>query len=106
MNNSEWEIKYVPNAEINVIVPSNKIDSFVHGITKYDDQTIYINEEGKGLKKTLYHELCHCFMYEYGHNQSNKQFDCEDVCEILSSSYDIITKIVEDYYKSQKDGNL
>jgi hypothetical protein len=38
-------------------------------------------------------------MYEYGHNQWNKEFDNEDVCEIMASSHDIIHEIVEEYFK-------
>ncbi len=98
MNNSDWEIKEISNAEMNVLVPSDKQETFTHGTTQYDCNTIFINEDTPNKKKTLYHELTHCFMYEYGHSQWNKEFDNEDVCEIMASSHDIIHEIVEEYF--------
>lgn len=102
MNNSEWEIKEISNAEMNVIASSDKRETFTHGMTQYDCNTIFINEETVNKKKTLYHELTHCFMSEYGHNQWTKEFNYEDVCEIVASSHDIIHEIVEEYFKEKK----
>lgn len=99
MNNHEWKIKEIPNCEMNIICNSNKRETFTHGITQYDIMTIYINDDTRNKRTTLYHELCHCFLYEYGHNQWNKEFNYEDICEIVASSHDIIHKIVEDYFK-------
>ena len=98
MNDSDWEIKEISNAEMNVLVSSDKQETFTHGTTQYDCNTIFINKETPNKKKTLYHELTHCFMYEYGHNQWNKEFDNEDVCEIMASSHDMIHEIVEEYF--------
>lgn len=48
-------------------------------------------------RKTLMHELMHCYLYEFGiHNFSN--FDEEDLCNFSAHSHDIIHKIVKDYY--------
>ena len=47
--------------------------------------------------KTLKHELTHVWLYEYGHNQSEKEFNNENVCEIVASSNDFINEIVEQY---------
>ena len=102
MNNEEWEIKKISNAEMNIMMPSDKKESFTHGSTQYDELTIYLNEDAKSIRKTLIHELTHCFMYEFGHNQWEKEYNNEDVCEIVTSSYDIIHKIVEDYFGENK----
>ena len=102
INNHEWEIKEISNAEMNMVCSSDKRETFTHGTTQYSDMAIYLNEETKNKKTTLYHELCHCFMYEYGHNQWNKEFNHEDVCEIVASCHDIIHKIAEDYFKEKK----
>ena len=102
MNNNEWEIKEINSAEMSTMFPSDNCNSFTHGITIYRDLIIYINKDTKDKKKTLYHELEHCFMFEYGHNQNEKEFNCEDVCEICACSHDIIHKIVEDYFKIKK----
>ena len=99
INNDEWHIKEISNAEMNVLCSSDKIQSFTHGTTQYDCNTIYINEETPLKRKTLIHELTHCFMYEYGHNQHQKEFNHEDVCEICASSYDIIQDIIKKYFK-------
>lgn len=101
INNSEWEIKEISNAEINILCSSDKKETFTHGTTQYDCNTIFINEDTHNKKKTLYHELTHCFMYEFGHNQWDKNFNNEDVCEIVASSHEIIHKIVKDYLESK-----
>ena len=99
INNDEWEIKEINNAEMNIMCGSDKRETFTHGSTQYSDQVIYLNNEAPNKRKTLYHELTHCFMYEYGHNQHQKEYNNEDVCEICACSHDIIHKIVEDYFK-------
>lgn len=99
INNEEWEIRKVSNAEMNVMVPSDKRESFTHGSTQYDELVIYLNEDAKSIRRTLIHELMHCFMYEFGHNQWEKEYNNEDVCEIIASSYDMINKIVEEYFR-------
>lgn len=103
MNDMEWEIKEISNAEMNIIASSDKKETFTHGTTQYDCNVIYINKETVNKKRTLCHELTHCFMYECGHNQWNKEFNHEDVCEICACSHDIIHKIVEDYFKAKKE---
>ena len=99
INNDKWEIKEISNAEMNTMFPSDNEKTFTHGITIYRDFTIYINKDTKSKAKTLYHELTHCFMFEYGHNQNEREFSCEDVCEICANSHDIIDKIVKDYFR-------
>ena len=103
MNNSEWEIKEISNAEMNTMESSDLKETFTHGTTQYSTNTIFINKDSPCKERTLYHELIHCFMYEYGHNQfENKAFSYEDVCEISASSHDIIEKIARDYFKGGK----
>lgn len=101
INNNKWEIKEISNAEMNTMVSSDNIKTFTHGLTNYRELTIYINKETKDKKKTLYHELTHCLMYEYGHNQSEKEFNCEDVCEISACTHDIIHDIAKKYLKER-----
>ena len=99
INNSEWEIKEISNCEMNTITSSDLKETFTHGTTEYSSNTIYLNKDTPVKRKTLIHELTHCFMYEYGHNQWDRTFTYEDICEISASSHDIIHKIVEDYFK-------
>lgn len=99
INNNQWEIKIISNAEMNIMYSSDLKETFIHGITRYDELVIYINQLAPDKRKTLYHELTHCFMYEFGHNQQEKEYNNEDVCEINACSHDIIHAIVEDYFK-------
>ncbi len=103
MNNELWQILEISNAEMNIMFGSDLVDTFTHGITRYTENIIYLNKDTPQKKKTLYHELTHCFLHEYGHNQHGKAFDNEDVCEISACSHDIIHRIVEDYFKGDKE---
>ena len=101
MNESLWEIKEISNEEMMAL--TGDYDGFTHGTTEYSELVININKEAPDKRKTLYHELTHCFMYEYGHNQfTDKAFNYEDVCEICACSHDKIHKIVEEYLKGGK----
>lgn len=48
-------------------------------------------------KKTLYHELMHCYIWCYMHEVNN--LNEEDICNISANSHDIINKIVNKYFK-------
>lgn len=52
--------------------------------------------------RTLKHELVHVWLWEYGHNQHEKEFNSEDVCEIVASSNDFVNEVVEQYKNSKK----
>ena len=98
MNNDKWEIKIISNDEMAKKSDSDLINTFTHGLTVYNENTIYLNELAPNKKRTLYHELVHCYLYEFGFNSFDKQFNLEDVCEISASSCDIINKIINDYF--------
>ena len=103
INEDEWEIKEISNAEMNIMASSDLRVTYTHGTTEYSTNTIYINESSPNKRRTLIHELTHCFMHEYGHNQfTDKAFNYEDVCEICACSHDKIHKIVEEYFKGSK----
>lgn len=98
INDDEWEIRQISNEEMMAMVEENK--DFTHGVTVYSQQKIFLNKLAPNKKRTLYHELTHLFLYEYGHNQFDEQsYSYEDVCEISASSHDIIHKIAEDYFR-------
>ena len=100
MNNHEWEIKEISNAEMNLMEDSDGKETFTYGTTDYQDLVIYLNKDAKGLRTTLIHELTHVFLYEFGHNQrEEKTYSFDDVCEVNACSHDIIHKIIEDYFK-------
>ena len=94
INNTEWTIKEVSEAEIN----NEMKNDFTMGVTIYKTQEILLLENQVNLIKTLKHELTHVWLYEYGHRQDDeKKFDYEDICEIVASSNDFINEIVEQY---------
>ena len=94
INNTEWTIKEVTEAEIN----NEMKNDFTMGVTIYKTQEILLLENQANIIKTLKHELMHVWMYEYGHRQDDeKKFDYEDVCEIVASSNNFINEVVEQY---------
>lgn len=98
INNTEWTIKEVDEATINNEAKANEI----LGLTIYKTQEILLLENQANIIKTLKHELSHVWLYEYGHNQEEKEFNCEDICEIVASSNNFINKIVEQYINKGK----
>lgn len=101
INNTEWTIREVSEAEIN----NEMKNDFTMGVTIYKLQEILLLENQANLIKTLKHELVHVWLYEYGHAQNDdKKYDYEDICEIVASSNDFINEIVEQY-KSKKETN-
>ena len=98
INNTEWIIKEITEAEIN---NETKNDCTL-GVTIYKTQEILLLKEQPNLIRTLKHELIHVWLYEYGHNQQGTEFNYEDVCEIVASCNDFINEIVEQYLGIKK----
>lgn len=98
INNTEWTIKEVSEAQIN----NEMKNDFTLGVTIYKTQEILLLKEQSNLIKTLKHELVHVWMYEYGHNQHEKEFDYEDICEIVASCNNFINEVIEKYLGIKK----
>lgn len=93
-NNTEYEIKEVDCIEDDVSTV---------GLTRYQERVVLLKTLDKDFMiKTLKHELTHVWLYEYGHNQSEKQFNNEDVCEIVACSNDFINEVVNEYKSEYK----
>lgn len=97
INNAKWLIKEISQEEMQYSMGEE--GKYTHGITIYSEDTIYINATSPEKERTLKHELTHVWLYMYGHNQDNKQFDYEDVCEIVASSNNFINEVVKKYFK-------
>lgn len=84
------------NEEENV----KSIDRRYFGITYFDEQTIYIDEDLPVDRKraTLIHELTHCYISNYITHRYEESYDEEMVADIVSNSYDIITEIINKYF--------
>ena len=101
MNNHEWQIVELAREDIKKIYEQEMGEEtiYVYGLTKYDNHKIYINEElcHDMKRKTLMHELMHCYKEEYV-SLSLDEIDEETLCNISANSHDIIHKIVEKYF--------
>ena len=112
INNREWKITEVSQGEIKNIQNIRRaneeenlksIDTRYYGITYCDIQKIYIDEDlpEDRKKSTLIHELTHCYIGNYI-THCDKQYTEEDVADIVSNSYDIITEIIDKYLKKER----
>lgn len=112
INSMMWIIKEVPQEEIKKIQNKRKnneeenvksVDSRYFGITYLDDLIIFINKDLPidRKRKTLIHELTHCYINCYITHQE-KNYDEEMVADIVSNSYDIIHNVVNKYFKEKE----
>lgn len=112
INNMEWVIKEISQEEIKIIQNKRKaseeeniksIDTRYYGITYTDNLIIYIDKDLHidRKKKTLIHELTHCYITSFITHQE-KQYDEEMVADIVSNSYDIIHEIVDKYFNESR----
>lgn len=99
INNRNWLIEELPS---DVILKKYNDEmgeaTYCFGLTNYPTQTIYINEELnlEVKKQTLYHELMHCYIWNYLSNIS--ECDIEMLCNISANSHDVIHKIATKYF--------
>lgn len=98
INSAVWYIKYITREEMIMIVKDNE-DQYTQGITIYSQQTIYIDKTVANPKRVLIHELTHAWLNAFGHNQHNKEWNNEDVCEIVASIYHFMVNTLNDMEK-------
>lgn len=92
-NNTEYEIVEKEKLENEELV----------GLTDYQKKQVLLKKLDRDFMiKTLKHELTHVWLYEYEHNQDEKEFNNEDVCEIVACSNDFINEVVEKYITKEK----
>lgn len=105
MNNSNWHIIEIQKEDIKKLYEQETGEEtmYVYGLTKFDYQIIYINNDlcDEMKRKTLMHELMHCYKAEYVSLELDN-IDEETLCNLVANSHDIIHKIVEDYFKEEK----
>ena len=109
INDREWTIKEVEQEEFwKDEGEESKIGTPEYHTTYHFGRCIYkiqeiwlwkdISIEQK--RKTLYHELLHCYRGSY--ISMNELSGDEDFwCDVTSNSHDIIHKIVEEYFKKK-----
>ena len=103
MNNVEFTIKEVEQEEMQKWLCDEQ-DGYYYGQTHFMTQEVWIDKilSKEKKKKTLIHELTHCYIREYLTSRDINP-DEEVLCDICANSHDIIHKIVEDYFKSKGD---
>lgn len=70
-------------------------ESFTFGCCNFASHEIFLNKYvcREELKKTLIHELVHCWLWSYGARYSIYYEDA--LCDTVAASYDFIHKIVD-----------
>jgi Zn-dependent peptidase ImmA (M78 family) len=100
INGLNYEIKEVSSKVMYEVAEINKEPGMDRlGQHSSIEQIIYINEKltPDMKKRTLLHELMHCYIWSY---LSNLEFYNEEtLCDISANSHDVIHKIAEDYFK-------
>lgn len=106
INNHEWVIEEKREEELLEEYHKRIANTYsCLGLTFYKEHKIWIAKElcDDEKKRTLKHELTHCYIWENGFY--NVDFNNEElVCDFIASSIDVIYKIVEDYFKQEKEG--
>lgn len=104
INGRNWHIRELEQDKILKLYQEEyENGTYCFGMTKYPQQTIYINKDMcvEVKKQTLYHELMHCYLFSYFHEAN--EFGLEALCDISANSHDIIHDIATEYFKNDID---
>ena len=106
INRETWEIIEVAQDEFIEHGEKTQDNGFFFGQTHFHTQKIWIDKDlsEDKKKKTLYHELMHCYLKSFIAS-GDMNFDEESLCDISANSHDYIHEIVEDYFNKKKSGN-
>lgn len=103
INNKTWQIKELSQEKMREELKKHN-DSIVeygkyYGLTYADIQTIFLDRDlcQERKRSTLLHELGHCYIVTFITHQ-DKNYNEEDVVDIISNSHDIIRNIVDKYF--------
>ena len=108
INNKNWEIKELSQEEMREELKkhNDSITEFgkYYGLTYADIQTIFLDKDlcSDRKRSTLLHELGHCYIITYITHQ-DKNYNEEDVVDIISNSHDIIREIVDKYFEVKNE---
>lgn len=77
-------------------------EKYIFGFCCYSNHKIYLNKNqcNDEKKRTLIHELIHCWLWSYG--ASYTSYGEEALCDTVASSYGFIHEIVEKYFKTKR----
>lgn len=105
INNKTWYIKELSQEQMKEELKKHyenpDLNGKYYGLTYADIQTIFLDKDlcPDRKRSTLLHELGHCYIITYITHQ-DKNYNEEDVADIVSNSYDIIHEIVEQYERN------
>lgn len=104
MNDRDWEIIEVDQNKMRELENDENEKNTYFGLTVYESQIIYLWDglHPQQKRQTLIHELFHCYVGCYYSFQETAYTE-ELVCNLVGNSHDIIHKIVEDYFKTNKE---
>lgn len=104
MNNKNWTIVELSQEEMREELKkhNDKVEEYgkYYGLTYADIQTIFIDKDlcEERKRTTLLHELGHCYIVSFI-THLYKNYNEEDVVDIISNSHDIVREIVDKYFK-------
>ena len=108
INGRKWKIIEVPQKKF--WEDSGELDKMNNeetyfGRTKYKSQEIWLDEELPicTKRKTLLHELMHCYKGSYICFYDLNGQDEDFWCELSANSHDIIHEIVDKYFNQKKE---
>ncbi len=104
INNKNWQIKELSQEEMkeelkkHCETPIEQGKYF--GLTYFDVQAIFLDKDLclDRKRSTLLHELGHCYIGTYI-THTEKQYNEEEVVDIISNSHDIIRNIIDKYFE-------
>lgn len=102
MNGNIWEIKELSQKDIckekGVEYEPNVGDYF--GVTFVKKQLIVLDEDLSSTqkRKTLRHELVHCYIGSYISFEDVNNWNEDQICDLVANSHDIIEGIIDTYF--------
>ena len=81
------------------IEKKENVDGIYYGASHYDICKIYLDKDltYDRKRKTLMHELAHCYINEYI-THVDYQLTQEEAADLVANSHDIIENIIHDYF--------
>lgn len=97
MGEQEFEVRFVSQEELQKHI-INADDGYYFGQTRFLENTIYLDKNLSfvRLKKTLIHELMHCYIREYV-TTSDETYSEDEMCDLIANAYGIIKDIMHDF---------
>ncbi len=81
------------------IEKKENVEGIYYGASHFDECKIYLDKDldYNRKRKTLMHELAHCYINEYI-THVDYQLTQEEAADLVANSHDIINQIINDYF--------